>query len=142
MRPSPQQIVKKSFETRAKLVAQLVESIDKLRGDTSAEEVKSRLMGLSNKKLLRLHRVEQTVRERFGDREKLVAHIIDARKKGGLTVDDAFRAKLETYPKGRLLDMTHAKHGEAQAKQTPEEKLKAKRGRKQKDRAKSAGASA
>jgi hypothetical protein len=138
MRPTPVQFVKKTFESRGKLVDQLAGMVDKQHGDTSSDEVKSRLMGLSNKKLIRLYQVEQTVRERFGDRDKLVAHIVGARKTAGLTADDAFRAKLETYSKARLLDLTRVKHDDKPAKKTAAEKSKAKRGRKQKDRAKSA----
>ncbi len=138
MRPTPVQFVKKTFEGRAKLVDQLAGMVDKQHGDASTEEVKSRLMGLSNKKLIRLYEVEQKVRERFGDRDKLVAHIVAERKKAGLTADDAFRAKLETYSKARLLDLTRMKLGEKPAKKTAAEKAKQKRGRKQKDRAKSA----
>jgi hypothetical protein len=142
MRPTPVQTVKKSFEGRAKLVTELAGMVDKQHGDSTPDEVKSRLMGLSNKKLLRLYQVEQKVREKFGDRAKLIEHIVSARKKGGLTADDAFRAKLETFSKARLLDMTRMNHGEKPAKQTAAEKTKSKRGRKQKDRAKSANAKA
>lgn len=138
MRATPLQTVKKSFENKAKLVEQLAQSVDKQRGDTTPEQVKARLMGLSNKKLLRLYKVEQKVRERFGDREKLLQHIVDARKAGGLTADAAFRTKLETFTKARLLDLANEKHGTKPAKLTAEQKQKAKRGRKAKARAASA----
>lgn len=114
MRPTPVQTVKKSFESREKLVKELVELVDKQHGDTTADEVKSRLMGLSNRKLLRLYRVEQAVRERFGDRAKLVAHLTDARKRAGLTVDAAFEQALAEASKARLLDM--AKEGYARTR--------------------------
>lgn len=140
MRATPLQSVKKSFENRAKLVEQLANTVDKQHGDTTPEQVKARLMGLSNKKLLRLYKVEQKVREKFGDREKLIQHIVDARKKAGLTADAAYRAKLDTFTKARLLDLTHQRLGEKPVKQTPEQKLKSKRGRKERERARSAGA--
>lgn len=138
MRPTPFQAVKKSFETKAKLVEQLVPLVDKTRGDTTNEQVKSRLMGLPNSKLLRLWKVEQKVREKFGDRAKLVSSIVDARKKAGLTADAKFLEKLETYTKARLLDLSAQNLGERPAKRTAEQKMKSKRGRKAKERAASA----
>jgi len=135
MKKSPLQTVKDTFGSREKLVDELLASADALQGDASKDETKSRLMGLSNAKLLRLMRTEQTVRERFGDRAKLVDHIIEARKTAGLTADDTFRAKLDTCSKGRLLDMTRQKHGERPAKLTDEQRLARKRGRKQRERA-------
>ena len=137
MRPNPLAQVKESFESREKLVEQLVGMVDKLHGDTK-DEVKARLAGLSNKKLLRLYRVEQTVRERFGDRKKLVEHIIEARQKAGLTADESYRDKLASYSKARLLDLTRQKLGEAPKKWTPEQKLRSKRGKKQRERAQAA----
>lgn len=139
---TPLQSVKKSFESRAKLVAELAPMVDKLNGDTSDDQVKSRLMGLSNSKLLRLYKVEQKVRERFGDRAKLIAHLVDARKKAGLTADETYRAKLETFSKARLLDLANQKHGEKPAKLTADQKAKRRRGRKEKAREASAKARA
>lgn len=135
MADSPMKLVNDKFGGRAKLVEQLAAMVDKQHGDASAESVKARLMGLSNQKLLRLFKVEQTVRERFGDREKLVAHLVDRRKKAGLTVDDAYRAKLDACSKARLLDLTREAVPERQAKRTPAQRLAAKRGRKQRARA-------
>jgi hypothetical protein len=140
MRPSPVQTVKKNFENRAKLVDQLADMVDKQHGDTSREQVRARLMGLSNTKLLRLYRVEQKVRERFGDRAKLVEHIMTARKNAGMTADDAIRTQLDGFTKARLLDLAAMKHGEKPAKMTAEEKARRRRGRKQKERAASAKA--
>lgn len=135
MRPTPHQTVNKSFESRSALVEKLADMVDKQHDDASTDDVKARLMGLSNKKLLRLYNVEQRVRERFGDRDSLVNHIIEARKAAGLTADDKFREKLEGYSKARLLDMTRQKYGERQTKQTPEQRLAKKRGRKARARA-------
>jgi hypothetical protein len=142
MRQAPLQVIKKNFENRAKLVDQLADMVDKQHGDTSRDEVRSRLMGLSNKKLLRLYRVEQKVREQFGDRAKLVEHLVSARKTAGFTADDTFKTKLETFTKARLLDLANSNLGERPAKLTPEQKAKARRGRKAKERAKSAASKA
>ncbi len=135
MRPTPLMTVTKNFESRADLVKELSEMVDRQHGDASADDVKSRLMGLSNKKLLRLYRVEQKVRERFGDRDKLIAHIVAARVAAGHTADDTYKAKLDGYTKARLLDMTRMRLGERPAKQTAEQRLKKKHGRKQRERA-------
>jgi hypothetical protein len=142
MRQTPLQTIKKNFETRAKLIETLAQSADKQHGDTTVEQVKARLGGLTNKKLLRLYKVEQKVRERFGDRAKMIQHIVDVRSKAGLTADAAFRTKLETFTKARLLDLTHQTLGEKPAKLTAEQKTKLRRGRKAKERAKSAAAKA
>ncbi len=135
MKPTPHQQVKKSFESRVALVEKLAEMVDKHHGDSSKDHVKSRLMALSNQKLLRLYRVEQKVRERFGDRDGIIKHIVDKRKAAGLTADDAYRAKLETFSKAQLLDMTRMRHADKPKKQTPQERLAKKHGRKQRARA-------
>lgn len=135
MKPTPHQQVKKSFESRASLVEKLAEMVDKHHGDTSTDHVKSRLMALSNKKLLRLYRVEQKIRERFGDKDGLIKHIVDKRQAAGLTADDTFRAKLGALSKAQLLDMSRMRHPERTEKQTPEQRLASKNGRKQRARA-------
>ena len=135
MGPTPLQSVKKSFGDRKQLVDKLVDLVDKQHGDASSDEVRSRLMGLSNKKLLRLYRTEQTVRERFGDRGKLVAHILKMRQDAGLTADGDFARKLDAYSKARLLDLTKQVFEPRPAKQTADQKLKSKRGRKERERA-------
>ncbi|MFO0722226.1 MAG: hypothetical protein U1E65_00500 [Myxococcota bacterium] len=129
--------MKDKFGGRQKLVEQLVSLVDKQNGDESAEATKSRLMGLSNAKLLRLYKVEQTVRERYGDRAKLVQSVVDARKKAGMSTDDGVKNKLASFTKARLLDLAKQKLGEKPAKQTPAEKMANKRGRKQRERAQS-----
>ena len=112
MKKSPMQVVKDNFGDRASLVAELAKVVDRRHGDSSADDVKSRLMGLSNAKLLRLYRVEQIVREGYGDRGKLESAIVDARKKAGLTADDDFKAKLATFTKAQLVDMTNMRVGD------------------------------
>jgi len=134
MRKTPFQVVKDSFGGRESLVEKLAGMVDDLHGD-GADGVKSRLQGLSNQKLIRLYRVEQTVRERYGDRAKLIDHVLGARTKAGLTAGDTYRAKIEKFTKARLLDLTRQKLGEAPKKQTPEQRLASKRGKKERERA-------
>jgi hypothetical protein len=138
VKPSPLQIVKDQFGSREKLVEALVPMVDAHHGDSGKAEIRSRLMGLSNQKLLRLYRVEQAVRERFGDRDKLVQHLLDARKEAGLTADEDLKAKLDTRSKAQLLDMTRANLPERSAKLTPEQRLARKRGKKARERAEAA----
>jgi hypothetical protein len=135
MKPTPHQLVKKNFEGRTGLVDKLVDLVEMQHGDSSKEQVKSRLMALSNQKLLRLYRVEQKIREAFGDKDGMIKHILEKRKAAGFTADDTLRAKLETYSKARLLDMTKQKFPAKPKKQTAEQRLASKRGRKQRARA-------
>lgn len=65
----------------------------------------------------------------------MLAHIVDSRKKAGLTADAAFQKILDGYTKARLLDMTKMTYADAAKKQTPEQRLAKKRGRKAKERA-------
>lgn len=134
MKPSPAQTVNKSFGGRAELVAKLVPMVDDLRSE-GEDGLRSRLMALSNKKLLRLYKTEQKVRERYGDRDALVEQLVVRRKKAGLSADDAYRNKLEGFSKGQLLDEMRVKPPERAAKQTPEQRLASKRGKKQRERA-------
>ena len=134
MKPTPLQTVKKSFGTRADLATQLSTMVDKRNGDETEAQVKSRLLGLSNRKLLRLYRVEQRVREQYGDKSKLVDQLMDARVEAGHTADETLRTKLEGYSKARLLDLTRQKLAPRAQKLTPEQKSARKRGKKATDR--------
>ena len=133
---SPLQKIKSDFESRENIVSKLVEMVDDLH-EEGAEGLKLRLSSLSNKKLLRLYSIENKVREQYGDREKLIDHLIAARKEAGLTSDDNYRKVLGGYSKGRLLDLTRQKFAPRAQKLTPEQRLKNKRGRKQRERAQS-----
>lgn len=132
MKATPLQIVKDKFGSRADLADQLAGMVDKMHGDESKSQVKARLMGCSNPKLLRLYAVEQKVREQFGDKSKLVDAIIEARKTAGLTADDSYRSKITTFSKAKLLDMTRQKHAPKPEKLTAEQKQAKKRGKKAK----------
>lgn len=132
MKPSPLQIVKEKFGGRAELAQQLAGMVDKMHGDESTDQVKSRLLGLSNPRLLRLYQVEQTVREQYGDKDKLVDHLVQKRVEAGHTADDAYRTKISSFTKARLLDMTRQTYGARPEKLTAEQKQARKRGKKAK----------
>lgn len=135
MKLTPLQRVKKHFGSRKDLVEQLAPMVDLSGADDTRDRAKSRLMGLSNARLLRLYEVEQKVREKFGDRDKMIEHLLDTRRKAGRTADQTLRTKLEGYTKARLLDLTRQKFPPAPQKQTPEQRMAAKRGKKQRARA-------
>ena len=130
MKASPLQIVREKFGSRAAIAEQLAGMVDAHHGDENKDQIKSRLMGLSNGKLLRLYQVEQKVREQYGDRSKLIDHLCEKRIQAGLTADESFRGRLETYSKARLLDMARQKFAAKPEKLSPEQKAARKRGKK------------
>jgi hypothetical protein len=78
----------------------LVDKIVGLIGDTDG--LKDRLQSASNKKLLRLLQISQTVKEKYGSPEKLAAHVANAL---GRAKDSDYVKKLEQYTPGKLLDL-------------------------------------
>jgi len=84
----------------AKVVAQAVARADQ---DTGALEEK--LKTASNAQLLRLQRASETLKQKYGDREKLIAAIGAASKKG---TDKDYLAKLDSYSLPQLLDLAAA----------------------------------
>ena len=71
--------------------------------DTDALEV--RLAKASNSQLLRLQRATKTLKDKYGDREKLIAAIGAAFKK---SKDKDYLTKLESYSLPQLLDLAAA----------------------------------
>jgi hypothetical protein len=72
------------------------------RGDEDTDVLAKRLTTASNTQLLRLQRLVETVKQKWGSREKLIAAITDGQKKGK---DKDFVAKLESFPLPRLVDL-------------------------------------
>ena len=81
----------------AKAIAPLLARTDE---DTDALEV--RLKKASNAQLLRLQRATQTLKAKYGNREKLIAAIGEAQRKAK---DKDYLAKLDTYTLPQLLDL-------------------------------------
>ncbi|MBV8758566.1 MAG: hypothetical protein JO257_14870 [Deltaproteobacteria bacterium] len=71
-------------------------------GDEDSGALTQRLTKASNSQLLRLQKVVETVKSKYGSREKLIAAIGSAQNKGN---DKDYLAKLATYPLPRLLDL-------------------------------------
>jgi hypothetical protein len=105
---SPLARVKEEFGGKDKLVDKLVGLVD--AGDESKDDLRKRLLGAANSKLLRLHLVATKVKEQ-GGRDKLAAAAASA---AGHGKDKDYVAKLGSFSNGRLVDMLEA--GERRAK--------------------------
>lgn len=71
-------------------------------GGEDADSVAGRLKTASNAQLLRLQRVVETVKQKWGGRDKLIQAITDAGKAGK---DKDYVAKLGTFSLPRLVDL-------------------------------------
>jgi hypothetical protein len=89
-----------SKEALAKTIASAI-----ARADQDAGALESQLKKASNAQLLRLARATQTLKDKFGNRDKLIAAIGAASKKGK---DKDYLAKLDTYSLPHLLDLAAA----------------------------------
>jgi hypothetical protein len=96
-----------SKEALAKTLAAVI-----ARADQDTDAVEADLKRASNAQLLRLSRVTATVKQKYGNRDKLISAIGTAEKKSG---DKDFIAKLETYSLPHLLDL--AQSAERRARQ-------------------------
>jgi hypothetical protein len=94
---SPLLTVNEKFGGKDKLVDKLV---GLLESDESKEELRKRLLSVSNTKLLRLHHMATTLKEKYGSRDKLLDQALADRAK-----DKDLRAKLEGYSSARLIDV-------------------------------------
>src|SRR5262245_30839049 len=75
------------------------------RADQDTGALESQLKKASNAQLLRLEAATQTLKEKFGDRSKLIAAIGAATNKAK---DNDYLAKLDTYSLPQLLDIAAA----------------------------------
>ena len=102
---SPLATVKEKFGDKATLVAavQALATEELWLGRTSKDRGHDRgLEHVSNAKLLRLHAVLSTVKEKFGSRAKLIDELIAGENR---SKDAGFRKRLEAYPVPRLYDL-------------------------------------
>jgi hypothetical protein len=72
------------------------------RTDEDSGAIEDRLKKASNAQLLRLQRATQTLKDKYGNREKLIAAIGEAQRKAK---DKDYLAKLDTYSLPQLLDL-------------------------------------
>jgi hypothetical protein len=96
-KPSPKQQVEKTFGTRG----DLVDAIVGLTGDGS--DGRSSLMGTTNKKLLRIHTVAQTVSDSYGGKSGLIDAISSLQFASG-KANAGWREKMEGKTVKFLLD--------------------------------------
>ena len=89
--------------SKAALAGAIAKAIARADQDTGALE--TQLKKASNAQLLRLERATQTLKEKFGDRTKLIAAIGAATNKGK---DKDYLAKLDTYSLPQLLGIAAA----------------------------------
>jgi hypothetical protein len=83
-----------------------------VRADEDADAIAARLRTASNRQLLRLAAASETVKKKWGSREKLIAAIGAAQKKGK---DQEFLTKLDTYSLPRLIDLARSVERRARA---------------------------
>ena len=110
LKKSPLSRVKDEFGGKDKLVDKIVGILD--AGDLSKDDLRKKLLGVANGKLIRLHAVATRTKE-AGGHDKLAATIADKLKRGK---DKDYVNKLGEYSNGRLLDMlTVAERAQAAA---------------------------
>jgi hypothetical protein len=108
----PMARVKATHTSKDDLIKLLVEPL--IKGDEDKDALKSRLSRASNQQLLHLARVVETVKSRFGDRDKLIDAIGKAENKAK---DKDYMAVLETFSLPRLLDLAIAAQRRAKQQQ-------------------------
>jgi hypothetical protein len=101
MSKSPAATVKEQFGDKAKLVAALGPFTHDDLWVKRVNETKG-LSKVSNAKLLRLYNVLSAVKDKFGNRFKLVDAICEIEKR---TKDEGFKKRLLAYPVPRLYDI-------------------------------------
>lgn len=110
LKKSPLSRVKDEFGGKDKLVDKIVGVLD--AGDLSKDDLRKKLLGVANGKLIRLHAVATRTKE-AGGHDKLAATIAEKLKRGK---DKDYVTKLGEYSNGRLLDMlTVAERAQAAA---------------------------
>lgn len=95
---TPKQRVADGFGSRSDIVA----AIAKITGADKAEQ--SRLMGTTNKKLLRIHETAKIVHDKFGGKKELI-EAIATKKFVATKASDDWRKKMSGFTIKRLLEV-------------------------------------
>ena len=98
---SPLARVKEEFGGKDKLVDKIVGLIGSQSEDESKDDLRRRLLGAANRKLVRLHGIATQLKEN-GGRDQVAAA---AAQELGHGKDKDFVTKLSTYTSGRVLDV-------------------------------------
>jgi hypothetical protein len=114
---SPLALVNETFGAKDKLVDKLVGLLD--RGDESKDDLRKRLSSAANVKLLHLHSVATTVKEKYGSHDALVTHVAKSLNR---SKDKPFVDSLAAYSDARLIDL--AKASERREKKSTKAKAK------------------
>ncbi|APS00641.1 hypothetical protein [Pajaroellobacter abortibovis] len=101
MKKSPLAQVKEKFGDKAGLIKAL-EPLTSHDLCVSRLHDAKELAHVSNAKLLKLYYTLSIVKERFGNRDKLIETILEMQKR---VKDTGYRARLSTYPIPRLYDL-------------------------------------
>jgi len=99
----PKGRVAEAHGTKAALAHTVAQAL--AHGDQDAGAIEARLKTASNAQLLRLSRATQTLKQKYGDRDKLIATIGAASKQAK---DKDYLAKLNSYSLPQLLDLAAA----------------------------------
>ena len=99
MKKSPLQLVNEKYGGRSGLVDQIMPLLE-----TKDDDIRSRLMGTSNRKLLRIHETGNQVQSKFGSRKNLVEKVIELHYLKG-KADDGFLKRINEASLKRLLDI-------------------------------------
>ena len=114
MSKSPLQIIKERFgDDPLKAKAKLVEAVKKAAGKELWLDTVNEAKGLehvSNKKLLHLVDLFETISKDVGSRDKLISELAELQGRGK---DDAFKASLATSSTPKLWDQLKAARGQA-----------------------------
>ena len=102
--------VKEEFGGKDKLVDKIVGLLG-VGADESKDELRQRLLGAANKKLIRLHQVATAVKE-HGGHDKLAAAAANGL---GRAKDKDYVEKLTSFSNGRLLDVLQSAQRRAKA---------------------------
>jgi hypothetical protein len=102
--------VKALAGTKDELVKKLVEPL--AIGDEDTDALGARLRTASNAQLLRLQKVVEAVKQKYGSRDKLIDAI---GKTLGKAKDNDYLAKLRTFSLPKLLDMARSNERRARA---------------------------
>ncbi|MFH1131612.1 MAG: hypothetical protein V1754_09765 [Pseudomonadota bacterium] len=127
---TPLQQVNEVHGGKEKLVDKIVGLID--RGKESKEEFRKRLLGAANTKLLHIHDVMTEMKEKFGDKSKLVEALLALANR---TKDVDFRQKLSDHSPSWLLALHRDWEKKVKKEKPIDNPKKSKKGKKSKKRA-------
>jgi hypothetical protein len=109
LKKTPLARVKDEFGGKDKLVDKIVGSLD--AGDESKDDLRKRLLGVANRKLIRLHSVATRTKE-VGGHDKLVSSTAERLNRAK---DKDYVGKLDSLSDARLLDMLSVAERKAKA---------------------------